>query len=196
MYDAVGDERTRPEHMKLEGVIKKADSAFWDKYSAPLGFNCTASFQNVSGEFTKGFRSFYNGDMVRIYLKSGKVIRGVTLNHPVMTSKGFVLAKNLYKGDKVAKNYSNTKFFSNIGGDIDNDYSDSSARNGFKACVVNAFGVGKSSGFNFYGDIERMNKNVHIAVADRELMRRRSDKLTTFIKKFNFISFQHDRCRF
>jgi len=40
MYSAVGDERTRPEHMKLDGVVKRADSAFWDTYTPPLGFNC------------------------------------------------------------------------------------------------------------------------------------------------------------
>lgn len=40
MYSAVGDERTRPEHMKLDGVVKRADSKFWDKYTPPLGFNC------------------------------------------------------------------------------------------------------------------------------------------------------------
>lgn len=40
MYDAVGDERTRPEHMKLDKTIKKADSAFWDTYTPPLGYNC------------------------------------------------------------------------------------------------------------------------------------------------------------
>jgi SPP1 gp7 family putative phage head morphogenesis protein len=40
MYDAVGDERTRPEHMQLDGTVKRADSKFWDKYLAPIGYNC------------------------------------------------------------------------------------------------------------------------------------------------------------
>lgn len=40
MYTAVGDERTRPEHMKLDGIVKRADSDFWTKYTPPLGFNC------------------------------------------------------------------------------------------------------------------------------------------------------------
>lgn len=40
MYDAVGDERTRPEHMELDGIVKKADSRFWDKFTPPLGYNC------------------------------------------------------------------------------------------------------------------------------------------------------------
>lgn len=40
MYTAVGDSRTRPEHMRLDGTIKRADSAFWDTYTPPLGYNC------------------------------------------------------------------------------------------------------------------------------------------------------------
>lgn len=40
MYDAVGDSRTRPEHLRLDGTIKKADSSFWDLYTPPLGYNC------------------------------------------------------------------------------------------------------------------------------------------------------------
>lgn len=43
MYSAVGDERTRPEHMKLDGTIKRADSIFWDKFTPPLGFKCRCS---------------------------------------------------------------------------------------------------------------------------------------------------------
>lgn len=50
MYDAVGDERTRPEHMKLDGVIKRADTKFWDKYTPPLGFNCRCGVIPLSKE--------------------------------------------------------------------------------------------------------------------------------------------------
>lgn len=50
MYTAVGDERTRPEHMKLDGVTKRADSDFWDKYTPPLGFNCRCGTIPMSKE--------------------------------------------------------------------------------------------------------------------------------------------------
>lgn len=50
MYAAVGDERTRPEHLKLDGVIKRADSNFWDKYTPPLGFNCRCGTIPLSKE--------------------------------------------------------------------------------------------------------------------------------------------------
>lgn len=48
MYSAIGDDRTRPEHMKLDGVVKKGDSIFWDKYTPPLGFNCRCSAVPIS----------------------------------------------------------------------------------------------------------------------------------------------------
>lgn len=54
MYTAVGDERTRPEHMKLDGVIKRADSVFWDKYTPPLGFNCRCGTIPMSKEDAEG----------------------------------------------------------------------------------------------------------------------------------------------
>ncbi len=39
-YDTVGDSRVRPEHKKLDGVIKKVDDNFWDMYYPPNGWNC------------------------------------------------------------------------------------------------------------------------------------------------------------
>jgi SPP1 gp7 family putative phage head morphogenesis protein len=43
MYSAVGDERTRPEHEKLDGIVKRADSEFWDKYTGPWAWGCRCS---------------------------------------------------------------------------------------------------------------------------------------------------------
>lgn len=50
MYSAVGDERTRPEHMKLDGIVKRADSKFWDKYLPALGYNCRCGVIPMSKE--------------------------------------------------------------------------------------------------------------------------------------------------
>lgn len=65
MYDAVGDERTRPEHMRLDGTVKRGDSKFWDKYTPPLGFNCRCGVVPISktqadeiGISTRGVDSF------------------------------------------------------------------------------------------------------------------------------------------
>lgn len=50
MYSAVGDERTRPEHMQLDGVTKRADSVFWDSHTPPLGYNCRCGMIPLSKE--------------------------------------------------------------------------------------------------------------------------------------------------
>lgn len=53
MYSAIGDARTRPEHLELDETIKRADSTFWDKYMPPLGYNCRCSTIPMSLEDAK-----------------------------------------------------------------------------------------------------------------------------------------------
>ena len=48
MYTAVGDARTRESHLALDGVIKRADSKFWDKFTPPIDFNCRCGVVNLS----------------------------------------------------------------------------------------------------------------------------------------------------
>lgn len=39
-YDAVNDDRTRPEHAKLNGVTLPVEHEFWQEFYPPNGFNC------------------------------------------------------------------------------------------------------------------------------------------------------------
>lgn len=39
-YRTVGDDRVRPEHERLNGIIKPVDDPFWNKYYPPLDFRC------------------------------------------------------------------------------------------------------------------------------------------------------------
>ena len=39
-YLTVGDDRVRPEHAELDGVIRLVDDVFWDTYYPPNGWNC------------------------------------------------------------------------------------------------------------------------------------------------------------
>ncbi len=49
-YSAVGDSVTRPQHLELDGTIKKADSDFWDRFMPPIGHNCRCSVINLTEE--------------------------------------------------------------------------------------------------------------------------------------------------
>ena len=47
-YSAVNDDRTRPSHAALHGVVYPADSAFWDTYYPPNGHRCRCNVVSLS----------------------------------------------------------------------------------------------------------------------------------------------------
>lgn len=52
-YETAGDERVRPEHQELEGVIQPVDSVFWDTYYPPNGWGCRCDTRQLySGKIT------------------------------------------------------------------------------------------------------------------------------------------------
>lgn len=48
MYDAVGDERTRPSHMAMNGKVFPADSPIWDTWYPPNGYGCRCTVVTLS----------------------------------------------------------------------------------------------------------------------------------------------------
>lgn len=53
-FDAILDERTRPEHAALNGTVKPADDPFWDTYYPPLDWNCRCTTQSIDAEEADG----------------------------------------------------------------------------------------------------------------------------------------------
>ena len=49
-YQAVMDDNTRAEHAALNGVIKRVDSDFWDKYYPPNGWGCRCEVIQLPGK--------------------------------------------------------------------------------------------------------------------------------------------------
>jgi SPP1 gp7 family putative phage head morphogenesis protein len=49
-YDTVGDGRVRPQHARLDGIIRPVNDIFWSKYFPPNDWNCRCSvIQTVGG---------------------------------------------------------------------------------------------------------------------------------------------------
>lgn len=48
MYDAINDNRTRPSHAEMDGIIRPADDAFWDTHYAPNGYQCRCSVTSLT----------------------------------------------------------------------------------------------------------------------------------------------------
>lgn len=48
VYDAVGDSRTRPTHLALDGKAFRRTDKFWDEWFPPNGFGCRCTTQGMS----------------------------------------------------------------------------------------------------------------------------------------------------
>lgn len=47
MYQAILDDRTRPNHAANDGITRRADDEFWETNLPPLGFNCRCFVLNL-----------------------------------------------------------------------------------------------------------------------------------------------------
>jgi SPP1 gp7 family putative phage head morphogenesis protein len=46
-YVTVGDERVRPIHADMDGIVKKVDDPFWDDFIPQNGYNCRCTVEQV-----------------------------------------------------------------------------------------------------------------------------------------------------
>lgn len=46
-YVTAGDDRVRPTHAELNGITRKVDDAFWNKFMPPNGWNCRCDVQQM-----------------------------------------------------------------------------------------------------------------------------------------------------
>lgn len=51
-YRSVGDSRVRPEHQKLNGIIKPIDDDFWSRYYPPLDWRCRCDVVATAEDIT------------------------------------------------------------------------------------------------------------------------------------------------
>lgn len=47
-YDALNDSRVRPEHLALDGVVRRADDGFWLTQYPPNGYNCRCTVRQIA----------------------------------------------------------------------------------------------------------------------------------------------------
>ena len=47
-YDTVGDERVRPEHVALDGIVRPVGDPFWAEYYPPNGWSCRCTVQRLT----------------------------------------------------------------------------------------------------------------------------------------------------
>lgn len=55
MYDAVNDNRTRPQHRAWDGTVLPVDDEFWVTHYPPNGYNCRCTVVQMGGDELKAY---------------------------------------------------------------------------------------------------------------------------------------------
>ncbi|MDE2428424.1 MAG: minor capsid protein [Burkholderiales bacterium] len=171
MYDAVNDSRTRPAHRKLDGFIARIDDPVWSTIYPPNGHRCILPNQKISGDFEIGLKSFYSGKAVKITAKSGNSV-SLTVNHPVLTSRGWVKAGDVTKLDYLICDKRREGFNGLDAGSLGVNTDDGHARieDVFYSLSLQALGFCNGSGFDFNGDRKSGDEYIYVVGPNAPLM--------------------------
>ena len=167
MYSAINDSRVRPAHLALNRIVLPIDHPFWLTHYPPLGFRCFLPETKIDGASHGAIKRFYSGKIVKLVTKSGRKLR-VTANHPILTSRGWVVAELIKQGDNLIA-YDRPVESLNANGLTRKVYNDEfvpTAENLFKTFVGHALTIGKASSFKLNGNLFASDSEIHIDVID------------------------------
>ena len=165
MYSAINDSRVRPAHLALNRIVRPIDDPFWLTHYPPLGFRCFLPDTKIDGASHGAIKRFYSGKIVKLITKSGRELR-VTANHPILTSRGWVVAELVKQGDNLIA-YDRPVESLNANGlprKIYNDKFVPTAENLFKSFISHAFAISKASSFKLDNDLFTLDSEIHIDV--------------------------------
>ena len=167
MYSAINDSRVRPAHLALNRIVLPIDHPFWLTHYPPLGFRCFLPETKIDGASHGAIKRFYSGKIVKLVTKSGRELR-VTANHPILTSRGWVIAELIKQGDNLIA-YDRPVESLNANGltrEVYNNEFVPTAENLFKTFVGHALTIGKASSFKLNGNLFASDGEIHIDVID------------------------------
>jgi len=95
-----GDDRVRPSHAEVNGEEVGIDEDFSIGVEPGEEPRCFLPGTLVSGRFVAGLKADYSGPAREIETASGHRLR-LTVNHPVLTTRGWIAAFEIETGDQV-----------------------------------------------------------------------------------------------
>ena len=188
MYSAINDSRVRPAHLALNRIVLPIDHPFWLTHYPPLGFRCFLPDTKIDGASHGAIKRFYSGKIVELVTKSGRKLR-VTANHPILTSRGWVVAELIKQGDNLIA-YDRPVESLNANGltrEVYNNEFVPTAENLFKTFVGHALAVGEASSFKFDGDLFTFDGEIHIDILNDGLSIKIDSKGGQGIKQRMFV---------
>jgi hypothetical protein len=169
-----GDENVRPTHVEAgaqyaDGIpIDEMFQVGDDQMDAPGNgsdpgevINCFLPGTLVSGRFVAGLKARYAGPAREIETAGGHRL-SVTPNHPILTSRGLVPAKDLRKGDALLGYCSEPRFLSGVVGNADRKYGPSPIEDVFKTFSANGGSLETATDADLHGDARLTDGKIQI----------------------------------
>ncbi len=188
MYDAINDNRVRPSHLAMDGIIRPVDDPFWAKNAPINGYRCFLPGTKVRGDFKIGLKSLYSGPAIEIIASNGSRL-SVTANHPILTDRGWIKACEVNESDYLLCDDVGINSF--LPGVINNKNPPSTVEDVFNSLSIEAAGVCDISSFDFHDDMVFREGDVHVAGADSILMHGFKPTIDNSFNNGNLISANH-----
>ena len=167
MFSAINDARTTDICRHRNGIIRRADDPFWQRNSPQMHHNCFLPGTMVRGDFEIGLKSLYSGPAVEITTQSGLSL-SVTINHPILTRRGWVGAQEIKEGDDLLS-YTGCGNPATVGV-VDNQNPPASVEYVFEALSGDAMGIANISTFDFQSDMRFRKGDVYVSGSKCVLM--------------------------
>lgn len=146
--------------------LKRADDMNASQIRTVVLYDCVLPNTVVEGDALAVSKSFYSGEVVKLFSSSG-IELNCTVNHPVLTDKGFIPAGKINPGTNLLCYNRNIKGFSadvkNRPSTIEEVFKSVSKRN-------NHFTSRKAKPLDFHGDGVSVQGKIDIIRPDRKLM--------------------------
>jgi|GEM_PF-198038 len=165
MFSAIDDSRVRPAHLALNRIVLPIDHPFWLTHYPPLGFRCFLPDTKIDGASHGAIKRFYSGKTIKLVTKSGRELR-VTANHPILTSRGWVVAEFIKQGDNLIAYDRPVESLDAHGltREVYNNELVPTAENLFKTFIGHAFAISEASSFKLDSNFLTSDSEIHIDV--------------------------------
>jgi SPP1 gp7 family putative phage head morphogenesis protein len=166
-YVTRADERVRASHRPWHGVTLPVDDPWWRTHYPPNGWRCFPGDTPVRASARLGQRLRYAGQMVELHTALGHRLT-LTINHPVLTGRGWVAAGKVQAGDQVLAAAGDVD--AALSGVVDDPQPPVRADDLFETLAAQGLSVVPVAPDDFDGDARCGESEVHIAGADSVLM--------------------------
>ena len=149
-------------------LLKRNDDQQQGTVAAYKLFNCLLPQNEVSGRFIAGSKAFYSGEAIEFTTASGATLL-CTVNHPILTTHGFVAAHQINKGNDLV---------ADVGGEVvSKNVKDSPSliEKVFQTLLEKSNGLTTrmTKSLDFHGDGDSIKGNVDVVNIGRQLLRNR-----------------------